>query len=79
MAAICLPGEVRRPVPGCYSPGGALVVLSVGTDASLRPEAADYRRRRGEKSRLRGRRLWGLAEQAFGAQGVIPTQVYEFC
>ena len=24
MAAICLPGEVRRPVPGCYLPGGAL-------------------------------------------------------
>ena len=36
MAAICLPGEVRRPVPGCYSPGGALGVLSVGADASLR-------------------------------------------
>ena len=27
MAAICLPGEVRRPVPGCYLPGGALGVL----------------------------------------------------
>ena len=38
MAAICLPGEVRRPVPGCYSPGGALGVLSVGADASLRAE-----------------------------------------
>ena len=36
MAAICLPGEVRRPVPGCYLPGGALGVLSVGADASLR-------------------------------------------
>ena len=24
MAAICLPGEVRRPVPGYYLPGGAL-------------------------------------------------------
>ena len=38
MAVICLPGEVRRPVPGCYSPGGALGVLSVGADASLRAE-----------------------------------------
>ena len=38
MAAICLPGEVRRPVPGCYLPGGALGVLSVGVDASLRAE-----------------------------------------
>ena len=36
MAAICLPGEVRRPVPGYYLPGGALGVLSVGADASLR-------------------------------------------
>ena len=36
MATICLPGEVRRPVPGCYLPGGALGVLSVGADASLR-------------------------------------------
>ena len=36
MAAICLPGEVRRPMPGCYSPGGALGVLSWGADASLR-------------------------------------------
>ena len=36
MAAICLPGEVRRPVPGCYLPGGALGMLSVGADASLR-------------------------------------------
>ena len=36
MAAICLPGEVRRPVPGCYSPGGVLGVLSWGSDASLR-------------------------------------------
>ena len=33
MAAICLPGEVRRPVPGCYLPGGALGVLSVGAVA----------------------------------------------
>ena len=33
MDAICLPGEVRRPVPGCYLPGGALGVLSVGADA----------------------------------------------
>ena len=30
MAAICLPGEVRRPVPGCYLPGGALGMLSIG-------------------------------------------------
>ena len=36
MAAICLPGEVRRPVPGYYAPGGALGVLSWGADASLR-------------------------------------------
>ena len=36
MAAICLPGEVRRPVPGYYAPGGALGVLSVGAGASLR-------------------------------------------
>ena len=35
MAAICLPGEVRRPVPGCYLPGGALGVASWGADASL--------------------------------------------
>ena len=33
MDAICLPGEVRRPVPGCYLPGGALGGLSVGADA----------------------------------------------
>ena len=36
MAAICLPGEVRRPVPSYYLPGGALGVLSWGADASLR-------------------------------------------
>ena len=30
MAAICLPEEVRRPVPGCYLPGGALGMLSIG-------------------------------------------------
>ena len=36
MAAICLPGEVRRPVPGYYAPGGALGGLSVGAGASLR-------------------------------------------
>ena len=36
MAAICLPGEVRRPVPGCYLPGGALGVASWGASASLR-------------------------------------------
>ena len=30
MAAICLPGEVRRPVPGYYLPGGALGMLSIG-------------------------------------------------
>ena len=36
MAAICLPGEGRRPVPGYYAPGGALGVLSVGAGASLR-------------------------------------------
>ena len=36
MAAICLSGEVRRPVPGYYLPGGALGMASWGASASLR-------------------------------------------
>ena len=43
MAAICLPGEVRRPVPGCYLPGGALGVLSCGSDASLTADGTPKR------------------------------------